>query len=85
MLVGRMEKSQLAGIWVNSMNKSLSLNARSRRVRHIFHSNISEDIIPVLRILSWIRIRRIHMVLGLMDPDPLVRSTDPDPSIVKQN
>jgi hypothetical protein len=42
----------------------------------------------------WIRIRRIHMFLGLPDPnpDPLVRDTDPnptldpdtDPSIIKQ-
>ncbi len=30
------------------------------------------------------RIRRIHMFLGLPDPDPLVRDTDPDPSIIKQ-
>ncbi len=29
---------------------------------------------------------RIRMFLGLMDPDldPLVRGTDPDPSIIKQ-
>jgi hypothetical protein len=28
----------------------------------------------------------IHMFLGLLDPDPLVRGldTDPDPSIIKQ-
>jgi hypothetical protein len=34
---------------------------------------------PVLRI-------RIHMFLGLLDPDPdpLVRDMDPDPSITKQ-
>ena len=46
----------------------------------------------VLRI--WIRIHRIHMFLGLPDPDPLVRGMvpdpdpaldpDPDPSIIKQ-
>jgi hypothetical protein len=30
---------------------------------------------PVLRI----RIHRIHMFLGLQDPDPLVRGLDPDP------
>ena len=37
---------------------------------------------PVLRI----RIRRIHMFLGLLDPDPdpLVRGTDLDPFIIKQ-
>jgi hypothetical protein len=28
---------------------------------------------------------RIRMILGLLDPDPLVRGTDPDPSINKQN
>jgi hypothetical protein len=35
---------------------------------------------------SWIRIRRIRMFLGLLDPDPdpLVRDMDPDPSITKQ-
>jgi hypothetical protein len=33
------------------------------------------------------RIHRIHMFLGLPDPDPLVRGMDPyaDPSIIKQN
>jgi hypothetical protein len=36
----------------------------------------------VLRI--QIRIR-IHMFLGLLDPDQLVRGTDPDPSIIKNS
>jgi len=27
---------------------------------------------------------RIHMFLGLLNPDPLVRGMDPDPSITKQ-
>ncbi len=35
---------------------------------------------PVLRI----RIRRIRMFLGLLDPDPLVIDTDPDHSIIKK-
>ncbi len=35
---------------------------------------------PVLRI----RIRKIRIFLGLLDPDPLVRGTDADPSIMKQ-
>jgi hypothetical protein len=29
-------------------------------------------------------LRRIHMFLGLPDPDPLVRDMDPDPSICMQ-
>jgi hypothetical protein len=32
---------------------------------------------------SVLRIR-IHMFLGLPDPDPLVRGMDPDPSIIMQ-
>jgi hypothetical protein len=51
----------------------------------------------LLVILDWryfskkkpvIRIHRIHMFLGLPDPDPLVRAKDPDPSpdpsVIKQ-
>ncbi len=33
----------------------------------------------VLRIRNRIRIHRIHMFLGLLDPDPLVTGMDPDP------
>jgi hypothetical protein len=38
-----------------------------------------EELQAVLRI-------RIHMFLGLLDPDPLVRGMDPDPdpSVIKQ-
>ncbi len=35
---------------------------------------------PVLRI----RIRGIHMFLGLPDPDQEIRDTDPDPFIIMQ-
>jgi hypothetical protein len=34
--------------------------------------------VPVLRI-------RVRMFLDLLDPDPLVRGMDPDPSIIMQN
>jgi hypothetical protein len=34
-----------------------------------------------LQPVSWIRIR---MIWGLLDPDPLVRVTDPDPSIINK-
>ncbi len=39
------------------------------------------------RAVLRIRIRRIHMFLGILDPepDPLDRDMDPDPSIIKQN
>jgi hypothetical protein len=38
-------------------------------------------LLTVLRIRIRIRIHRIHMLLGLLDPDldPLVRGMDPDP------
>ncbi len=41
--------------------------------------------LAVLRIR--IRIHRIHVFLGLLDPDPdpLVRGMDPDPSIISKN
>ncbi len=50
----------------------------------------NQDFFAVLRIR--IRIHRIHKFLGLLDPDPLVRSMDPDqdpaqdpdPFIIKQ-
>ncbi len=29
---------------------------------------------------NQVRIHRIHMFLGLLDPDPLVRGIDPDPA-----
>jgi hypothetical protein len=40
----------------------------------------------LVSILIRIRIHRIHMFLGLLDPDPgpLVRVMDPDPYIIKQ-
>jgi hypothetical protein len=44
-----------------------------------------------IRIRILIRIHRIHVVLGLLDPDPdpLVRGMDPDPGLdpsnIKQN
>ncbi len=34
---------------------------------------------PVLRIRIRIQIHQIHMFLGLLDPDLLVRAMDPDP------
>jgi hypothetical protein len=37
-----------------------------------------------IRIRIRLRIRTIHMFLGLRDSDPLVKDTDPDPSIIKQ-
>ncbi len=33
----------------------------------------------VLPSVLWIQIRRIRLFLGLQDPDPLVRGTDPAP------
>jgi hypothetical protein len=47
---------------------------------------ILSQMASVLRIRIRIRIHRIHMFLGLQDPDPdtLVRSMDPDPSIIMQ-
>ncbi len=45
-----------------------------------------DQLIAVLRTRIRIRTRRIHMFLGILDPDPdtLVRGMDPEPSIIKQ-
>jgi hypothetical protein len=44
--------------------------------------------VPNFQAVSRIRIHRIHMFLGLPDPDPLVKGMDPnpapDPSNIKQ-
>ena len=37
-----------------------------------------------IRIRSRIPIHRIHMFLGLQDPDPLVRGMDPDPIMMQK-
>ncbi len=49
--------------------------------------NSSVTSLSLLKAVLRIRIRnRIHVFLGLLDPDPLVRGMDPDPdpSIIKQ-
>ena len=46
-----------------------------RSVLLVSESYQAQPYIPVLRI----RIHRIHVFLGLQDPDPLVRGMDPDP------
>jgi hypothetical protein len=43
-----------------------------------FGKNTDMNMYPMLWIL-WIR-----MFLGLLDPDPLVKGTEPDPSIIKK-
>jgi hypothetical protein len=37
--------------------------------------------VPYLSSVLRIRIHRIHMFLGLPDPDPIVRGMDPDPAL----
>jgi hypothetical protein len=51
-----------------------------------FNDEIVTNVLSRLVTVFRIRIYRIHMFLGLLDPDPdpLVRGMDPDPSIVMQ-
>jgi hypothetical protein len=59
-------------------------------LRHKFIITISKNLYiiggVVLTAVLRIRIHGIHMFLGLLDPDPLVRGMDPDldPSNIKQ-
>jgi hypothetical protein len=54
--------------------------------KHIPLPQIERERSPLF--LAVFRIHRLHMFLGLSDPDPLVRGMDPDPdpvlSIIKQ-
>jgi hypothetical protein len=50
----------------------------------LIESGSIQDPDPQPWLLPVLRIRRIHMFLGLPDPDPIIRSTDSDPSIIKQ-
>jgi hypothetical protein len=59
------------------------VNKTRRTLRFRGHDN-SNEIVVQAEVESLFRIR-IHMFLGLPDPDPLVRGMDPDPSIIKQN
>jgi hypothetical protein len=54
----------------------VSRSAGSARILFLPPGSGSISQLPVL----GIRIRRIRMFLGLRDPDPLVRGTDPDPA-----
>jgi hypothetical protein len=58
------------------------ITGKSGSILKFFTLDLEFLFVPVLRI----RIHRIHMFLGLLDPDPLVRGmvTDPDPSIIEQ-
>ncbi len=58
---------------------TLYLQTEERKIRNYGAQSIS-SFQAVLRI----RICRIYMYFGLAVPDPLVRDTDPDPSIIKQ-
>ena len=44
-----------------------------------FHQMTRKPVETVSKSVLRIRIHRIHMFLGLLDPDPLVKGMDPDP------
>ncbi len=70
------EKGNVEDMTVEERLAMLNTTNENAKVPHTWH------IEAVLRI----RIRRVRMFLGLLDPDPLVRGMDldPDPSIIKQ-
>jgi hypothetical protein len=69
---------------------SLAIADLSLTVLCEYNIHLGWSVLPVFRIRIQIRIHRIHMFLGLLDPDldPLVRGMDPDPdpdpSIIKK-
>jgi hypothetical protein len=59
---------------------SRSIPVHTLKTGHLTNMiGLQQEFLKVLRI----RIR-IHVFLGLLDPDPLVRGMDPDPSIIKR-
>jgi len=63
-----------------SFRLQISLRIHSQKITLVLGACAEPVYAPVFRI------HRIHMFLGLQDPnpDPLVRGMDPDPSIVMQ-
>jgi hypothetical protein len=61
-----------------------SVKKSSVRVSFEYSLNVSCKPVLGIRIRNWIRIRRIHMFLGLQDLDPLVGGMDPDPSFLSK-
>jgi hypothetical protein len=63
--------------------KVLSGEGEAQRVLELHQ--VRHPLVELQAVLR-IRIHRIHMFLGLRDPDPLVRGMDPDPdpSIIMQ-
>ena len=45
-----------------------------------FHQMTRKPVETVSKSVLRIRIHRIHMFLGLLDPDPLVKGMDPAPA-----
>jgi hypothetical protein len=58
----------------------------SLHMLHVQSTVHTAILVAALKAVLRIRIHRIHMFLGLqdLDPDPLVRGMDPDPSIIMQ-
>ncbi len=79
-------KSAYAAFYTAQIYKRLALDERTVSPVGQVASKVKTYFLqkPMLRIR--IRIHRIHMFLGLLDPDPdpLVRGMDPDHSIIKQ-
>ena len=69
----------------NSFISFLSTNTNVSDFYQVYILRLSGIYISsVLQIRIRIRIRRIQMFLGLLDPDTLVRCMDLDPSVIKQ-
>jgi hypothetical protein len=80
------QSRQLGNKKAQSSEVTLLINAvvvsfQNIPVYHVFRitDGYVHVFLPVLRIRIRNRIHRIHIFLGLLDPDPLVRGIDPDP------
>jgi hypothetical protein len=64
-------------------NLSTELHQTRKKLEELANQKVRIQFIPFKSVL---RIRRVRIILGLLDPDPdpLARCMDPDPSIIKQ-
>ncbi len=69
-------------LWIQKCRSSFTVRQEGSLAAHFYNGQHLDLFSAVFRIR--IRIHRIHMFLGLPDPDPQVRGMDLDPSFIKQ-
>jgi hypothetical protein len=86
--MNRGQRGNALGFKLNSLTRIADTKSSCNKNMTLLHfmADTCEKKVSFFTVLRIrIRIRRIRMFPALLDPDPLSRGTDPDPSIIKQN